>query len=1200
MVALISLLRAVLKKGTNHAITFPIIRLLGIVGSTGMSPNNLREIFDMIRIQSKSYSESGTMHKNSVERKKLVSLQDEDIPNVVRLYLIRALCFAAKGESQSTRLLGKASPKCFFNFGKGLGLSAVLKCSPLKKEYGFATWFRFDTLPLDCTLITVEAEGGIGTKVTLEALEARSEGSKSNSFSNSVATLVISSYDNSGKENQKSHLHEVRVKGCILCPRIWYHVAVRHSESRFKRYFTNALDEITVFIDGKIMLSKELKFPKISTSTVIGNKLSTPATSLTPLKIQFANNFDGQTGALYVFKDFVSDATFQALFEVTSCAVDGFDSENSEDDWTLQRGEIAKRANSLRKDNFPIVNTRVEKGSIAQPNYNGGGPINGSQSASLGQVPDKGQDDDPDEFVMHPLSKINFGLKLLLIWDPSRVFEDVVVEGYTGAHVNMDLNQVQPWYKTCVNDVLSSIGGMQSLIYLFETILTPLRDDKMHGAWDNDTVLESNTFDASHQSEGADAWILPYLFTLLATVIMHNMENIQELHRCGGIEILEQYLFSNKITSISESRSSKRSSCECLLKRTSKSFAAAKKLVEALEHLLQAATHDIVLESKILARLVFNIPLWLIGTSKVFGSALFAAFLRFYSSVAMEHPGKIRDCIDVRDLFILVNEVIEVGEKEDDATDEDEVGLTNEYYWSVDASNIDLIQRRHTVSVILGIYLVIICSRSTVELLSPFINFIAYNLDDEWEKASADGQSESKKKVPDLRVGSRRERYIASCKACAILLYLLQRRPPISGLHSSFEKYLHNANGITSFILCGMVNSFDDYIRSLGIRCLTKFLECIENSHNGIDRAKFDKYSVDNEDKEIEVTHDQIVNSESTLSKTMKYVGTGLRNMRANTTNTNNLFASKASVNIAHKLLWHLLKCHREGLNDFSHAALVDLLLDVGEETFASSHSSLSLNDVMTTDNVLQGGFQFKDDWAKYSTTLNGIESSHNLRNIFAVGTILRLLRFLPNRMKERWLFDLLALIRVSPKSIENILLSKDWQPCLFHLLSENVEEIDTYHQIDLTSDNQDDEKDSAHTNSKASNFSVDMKEIGSMDDVSNTTELILKSQQNNEKNDFKGDYKIINTPDEIIYSNEASDINVGDMNNTTNIESETDCIPDGPILPRSDKLGLKKSTSVTHIDSLRARFDLVLKLYSTLLGQSIRQGGNKVSRQNC
>ena len=119
----------------------------------------------------------------------------------------------------------------------------------------------------------------------------------------------------------------------------------------------------------------------------------------------------------------------------------------------------------------------------------------------------------------------------------------------------------------------------------------------------------------------------------------------------------------------------------------------------------------------------------------------------------MKHPEKIHECIKVRDLFTLANKLIEVGGIEDDPVDQNKFGPTNEYCWSLHASSIDLIKRRHAVSVILGIYLVIICSRSTVALLSLFINFVAYNLDDEWEKASADDQSES---FSDLCVGSQR------------------------------------------------------------------------------------------------------------------------------------------------------------------------------------------------------------------------------------------------------------------------------------------------------------------------------------------------------------------------------------------------------------------------------------------------------------
>merc|ERR1711862_504011 len=55
---------------------------------------------------------------------------------------------------------------------------------------------------------------------------------------------------------------------------------------------------------------------------------------------------------------------------------------------------------------------------------------------------------------------------------------------------------------------------------------------------------------------------------------------------------------------------------------------------------------------------------------------------------------------------------------------------------------------------------------------------------------------------------------------------------------------------------------------------------------------------------------------------------------------------------------------------------------------------------------------------------------------------VLRLLRFLSTEMKERWLFDILFLIRVSPNNIKVILLSNEWQPCLFVISADVVEEI--------------------------------------------------------------------------------------------------------------------------------------------------------------
>ena len=54
----------------------------------------------------------------------------------------------------------------------------------------------------------------------------------------------------------------------------------------------------------------------------------------------------------------------------------------------------------------------------------------------------------------------------------------------------------------------------------------------------------------------------------------------------------------------------------------------------------------------------------------------------------------------------------------------------------------------------------------------------------------------------------------------------------------------------------------------------------------------------------------------------------------------------------------------------------------------------------------------------------------------------MRLLRFLSNDQKERWLFEILAFLLASPESVGILISCDDWQPVLFQLVAEVLEEI--------------------------------------------------------------------------------------------------------------------------------------------------------------
>jgi hypothetical protein len=179
--------------------------------------------------------------------------------------------------------------------------------------------------------------------------------------------------------------------------------------------------------------------------------------------------------------------------------------------------------------------------------------------------------------------------------------------------------------------------------------------------------------------------------------------------------------------------------------------------------------------------------------------------------------------------------------------------------------------------------------------------------------------------------------------------------------------------------------------------------------------------------------------STAKLSTTVKY-GLGVISHSSNVLAS--FLSGRDNVKVIYKLLWHLLKCHRERLGEKSNAGLMYLLVD---DSTSSVKSSLSLADIVVASKTLPGGFAFDIqslDACHPMLNLAATLSRQNIRNSYSVSTVLRLLRFLSNELKEKWLFDFLALMLASPNSVAVVLSCDDWQPCLFQLVAEVVEEI--------------------------------------------------------------------------------------------------------------------------------------------------------------
>lgn len=99
----------------------------------------------------------------------------------------------------------------------------------------------------------------------------------------------------------------------------------------------------------------------------------------------------------------------------------------------------------------------------------------------------------------------------------------------------------------------------------------------------------------------------------------------------------------------------------------------------------------------------------------------------------------------------------------------------------------------------------------------------------------------------------------------------------------------------------------------------------------------------------------------------------------------------------------------------------------------------------------------FNYSW--YTSIISG-ESNFSgklLHNPLAIGTVLRLLRFLSDDRKDKWLPIFLNLTKSSRKCVSTLASLPEWQPCLFQLISESLEMVGSC-KLSLVADTSDDD----------------------------------------------------------------------------------------------------------------------------------------------
>lgn len=140
--------------------------------------------------------------------------------------------------------------------------------------------------------------------------------------------------------------------------------------------------------------------------------------------------------------------------------------------------------------------------------------------------------------------------------------------------------------------------------------------------------------------------LIPSLLFLVSSFIRDHQANACELYRCGGINVVEKCLNDCKI----------RDAKDGALYRLGVSSFVANCTASAILDLWQASRPNFALETTVFSKLVFNIPLHFGGVAKAKGVLFHAVMLPTISEITMTNPDKVRDCIDINEVFDVVHE----------------------------------------------------------------------------------------------------------------------------------------------------------------------------------------------------------------------------------------------------------------------------------------------------------------------------------------------------------------------------------------------------------------------------------------------------------------------------------------------------------------------------------------------------------------
>jgi hypothetical protein len=254
----------------------------------------------------------------------------------------------------------------------------------------------------------------------------------------------------------------------------------------------------------------------------------------------------------------------------------------------------------------------------------------------------------------------------------------------------------------------------------------------------------------------------------------------------------------------------------------------------------------------------------------------------------------------------------------------------------------------------------------------------------------------------------------------------------------NFARACGSIDGGVSWLLSALVNSYCDQIRSIGIRCVGTYMRAASHGPDLPLSFSSENVSLLNTQKIMKNASEKLHGNPMSL---ISNVGHGLMHVseRKQKSSSGMNARSKLTPSVIYKLLWHLLKSHRYRMGEYTQAALVGMVFEK-QNPFHSK--DILTKHLIVTDSTSPHSRKVDFGWLKSMLTEGSVGENESVRDALSVNTILRALRFLPSEYSGRWLSCLVKLCRRNHEATSRISSCADWQPCLFQLISEIIENV--------------------------------------------------------------------------------------------------------------------------------------------------------------